>query len=269
MSEGPPELRELEEEVARLREELRREVRSRADLLTVVSHELRTPVTVLAGYTRLLLSEEVGKLNPRQRRYLEECRRSCERLNAFIANLLHFSRLQGGGVHVEPVFASLREAVENACSFLRPLLEEHRSSLEIEIPEQAERARFDPPRIEQVLCNLIENAIKYTRPGSRIRVEARRCRQGGREAVEVSVVDDGPGVPPEDRERIFEPYVRGGEHRAAGGLGLGLSICREIVRAHGGRIGVSDAPGGGARFSFTLPVDGGRPRATGDEAERE
>ncbi len=269
MAERSPELRELEEEAARLREELRREIRARADLLTVVSHELRTPVTVLAGYTRLLLSEEVGELNPRQRRYLEECRRSCERLNAFIANLLHFSQLQGGGVRVEPEDASVREAVEGACAFLRPLVEEHRSSLEIDVAEDAVRARFDPPRIEQVLCNLLENALKYTEPGSRIRVVARRVCEQGRPFVEVSVIDDGPGVPPEDRERIFEPYVRGGGQRGSGGLGLGLSICREIVRGHGGRIRVSDAAGGGACFSFTLPVDGERPRAAGAEAERE
>jgi signal transduction histidine kinase len=99
--------------------------------------------------------------------------------------------------------------------------------------------------------NLLANAIKYARRGGRVRVAS--CSADGAR-VEVRVEDDGPGVAPEDRERIFEPYVRAGEGRRAGGLGLGLAICKRIVEAHGGTIGVSDRPGGGSVFAFSLPT---------------
>jgi two-component system sensor histidine kinase KdpD len=231
------------------------EERTRLDeLLTLVSHELRTPVTVIAGFLKLLLGEEVGPLTDEQRRFLEECQRSVRRLDAFVADLLeaHGGR-RGPAEGTAPVDASLAATVESVAAFLKPLLEEGGHRLHLALDDDAVRARFDPPRVEQILVNLIGNAMAHGRPGGEITVATRRLAAAGRAAIEVAVCDQGPGIPPEDRERVFDPYTRAGEGGAAGGLGLGLAICRSLVEAQGGTIRADEAPGGGARIAFTLP----------------
>ncbi len=246
------ELHATKRELAAARERVRRESAEREELLTVVSHELRTPVTVISGYNKLLLSEQVGPLSDEQRRFLHESTKSCQRLNTFIGNLLEASRQVGDDGVLEVCEASLGPTIDGVVAFLKPLLEEHDLSISVELHPEATLARFDPVRIERVLTNLLANAIKYAAVGGRIRIET---RPGKDEVVELAVSDDGPGVDPSDRERIFLPYVRSGQARGAGGLGLGLAICKRLVEAHGGAIWVEEAaPRGGSRFVFTLPV---------------
>jgi len=263
-------LHDANRELAALRERHRREAAEREQLLMVVSHELRTPVTVIAGYARLLLTEKVGPLNEEQRRFLHESAKSCQRLSSFIGNLLEAARDVSGDGVLEVCETSLSPTIVGVVNFLKPLLEEHRLEIRLALHPDGPRARFDPLRIEQVLTNLIGNAIKYAQPGGVIEISTRPVRFDAgadeRPGVEVAVADDGPGVLLSDRERIFEAYVRAGEASRAGGLGLGLAICKRIVEAHGGRIKVTDrddAPG--ARFSFTLPAAEGAaaPRASG------
>jgi signal transduction histidine kinase len=238
-------------EAATWRERHAREVARREELLTVLSHELRTPVTVIAGFGRLLLSGEAGPVSDRQRRFLEEILRSCQRLDEFVVRTLEDARAGSGEARLWPRDASLAGTVEGVVSFLKPLLDERRLQVVLDLSADAEQARFDPPRIEQVLTNLLGNAVRHAPPGSAISVTSRACGAGARRFVEVSVSDCGPGVPHAERERIFEPGVGG-----SNGLGVGLAICRRLIDAHGGAIDVGDAPGGGARFIFTLPVAG-------------
>ena len=241
-------------EIASLRERVRRELADREELLTVVSHELRTPVTVILGYARLLLSERVGALNAEQKRFLGETQKSCRRLDAFIGELLEAARSLAGSAVLEVSELPVGAAIESVASALVPLLDERKLSLEV-APETAElRARFDPARVEQVLTNLIGNAIKFAPSGSAIEVGAHRVREAGGDFVEVFVADAGPGVDQADRERIFEPWVRAGEGCRRGGVGLGLAIARRIVDAHGGSLGVAPRAGGGSVFRFTLPA---------------
>lgn len=265
-------LRRLGEEVrelaARLREARRlladrtaRGARERAmqeELLTRVSHELRTPVTVIAGFLRLLLGEEAGPLTAAQRRFLAECQRSVRRLDAFVANLVE----AGGDGDPEAAAPALRDAslaatIESVAAFLKPLLEEGGQRLELALAHDAVRARFDPSRVEQVLVNLIGNALVHGGRGGAVTVTTRRLAAAGHAAVEVAVCDEGPGFGAADRERLFEPYVRGdapGGGDAGAGVGLGLAICRSLVASQGGTIVAGDAPGGGARVAFTLPA---------------
>jgi signal transduction histidine kinase len=244
--------RELEE----LRAHVERTAGEREELLTVVSHELRTPITVIAGFNKLLLSEKVGPLTKEQRHFLSESAKSCRRLSAFIGTLIEAARAVAGERTLELVETSLSTTIEGVVEFLRPLLEERQQSLELHLDPAAARARFDPMRVEQVITNLIGNALKHGRTRGVIQVSSRAIEAvaADRRFVEVAVSDDGPGVAAQDRERIFEPYVRAGDGGGGGGLGLGLAICRRIVEAHGGVISVADAPGGGSRFSFTLPA---------------
>jgi len=266
-------LARAEREIARLRAEVAALSSDRADWLTVLAHELRTPLTVVCGYNRLLLSGEAGPLTADQTRYLEESTRSCRRLDRFIEGLL-------GAVHdgflekrLEIAPNDLETLLADVCRMLAPLLEARGLRVELEVEPAARRARFDTTGIEQVVTNLLGNAVRYSKAGGTLRVFARRRdpeavrRNAGAveepactgDAVAVSVVDQGPGIPPADRERVFEPMVRIGGSGDGDGLGLGLAICRRIVVAHGGRIRGDDAPGGGSRFTFTLPAGAAAP----------
>jgi signal transduction histidine kinase len=242
-------LAETAGELERLRERLAVEVSEREELVAVVSHELRTPLTVIAGFNKLLLSERVGPLTGEQRRFLTESERSCRRLDAFIGNLIEAARQAAAEGPLPLCEASLEASVRGVVESLRPLLEQRGLRAELRLDPAAARARFHPLRIEQVLTNLIGNAIRYAAKGGCIELETRAV--GDR--VEIAVSDDGPGVPAAEREQIFRPWVRGGDPRE-GGLGLGLAICKRIVEAHGGTIAVGDAPRGGSRFCFTLPL---------------
>ncbi len=254
-------LQRANRECADLRERLRRDAAAREQLLTVVSHELRTPVTVIAGYNRLLLAGKVGPLNPEQEHFVQESQKSCQRLNQFIGNLLERARgLMGEGV-LELHDAPLAPAIQAVVGLLTPLLREHRLEVGLALPPDLPPARFDPLRLEQVLTNLLDNAIKFAPAGSRLEISARAMEAQGEPWLEVAVADRGPGVPDADRERIFEAYAQAEAGRGGGGLGLGLAICRRIVEAHGGRIGAEPRAGGGSRFVFTLPAADARPGA--------
>jgi signal transduction histidine kinase len=245
------ELLAARQEIGALRARAERHAKEREALLSTVSHELQTPLTVMAGFTRLLLAEQVGRLNAEQRHFLEESAKSCRRLSAFIVRLTEAESEAAGGRPVALHEGSLEPILQAVGDLLRPLARERRQRLEIRVDPRAPHARFDSTRIEQVLINLLGNAVKHGRAGGTIEITARPLDAGARRFLEVSVRDDGPGIPEEARERIFEPYVRGGEPGPEG-LGLGLAICKRIVEAHGGTIGVDAAPGGGSRFWFTL-----------------
>ena len=247
-------------EVVSLSEKLRRDRAEREEILTVVSHELRTPVTIISGYARLLLSEEVGPLNDDQRRFLSESAKACRRLDAFIADLLEASRVRDDDAVLEVSVGSLRDAIDGVTSLMQPLLEERDLRIETEIPPEANRAQFDRMRLEQILTNLIGNAIKHSPADSLIEIATRKLPSDDpdeRPLVEISVSDEGPGVSAQNRERVFDAYVQIGENKRAGGLGLGLAVCKRLVDAHGGTIEVTGRSGGGSRFAFTLPADGG------------
>jgi signal transduction histidine kinase len=138
------------------------------------------------------------------------------------------------------------------------------SQILVRIDPAAAVARFDPLRVQQILTNLIGNAVQHTGAKSSIEISTRALPtpMGGRRFVEVCVEDDGPGVAAEHRERIFQPWVQLTRSGRAGGLGLGLSICRRLVEAHGGEIALTERPGGGCRFSFTLPAADAARRAS-------
>jgi len=246
-------------ELADLRDRLRREHNEREELLTVVSHELRTPVTIISGYNRLLLAEKIGPLNDEQRGFLTEGSKACRRLDLFIGNLLEASRQDSDGEVLEIIHAGLAPVVDDVVSLLRPLFDDAKLEVRVDIAEDADRARFDRTRLEQILINLLGNAIKFSPPGAVIEISTHataHTRKGGpeRPCVEFRISDEGPGVVPAYRQRIFEPYVQIGEESGAGGLGLGLAICKRLVEAHGGAISVEGRSECGSSFVFTIPV---------------
>jgi two-component system sensor histidine kinase KdpD len=221
--------------------------RLRNALLSALSHDLKTPLTALVGASQALCED---RLDPRERQeFTKMVAAEAERLNRLVANLLELTRLESGKVTVKRVLQAIDEVIGVALYRLEKQLVGR--SIETSVPEDVPLAAFDPVLLEQVLINLLENAVKYTPEGSPIEIFVRR--EGAQILVEVA--DHGPGVPAGEEEKVFERLYRGdGDRRAAGGVGLGLTICRAIITAHDGNIWLKNRPGGGASVRFTLPV---------------
>jgi two-component system sensor histidine kinase KdpD len=220
--------------------------RLRNALLSSVSHDLRTPLGVIKGAVTALI-EQGNQLSPaRHREYLSTISEEATRLNRLLRNLLSMTSLEAGALRVRKQWQPLEEVVGVALNRLEEQLETR--SVRVQIAPDASLAPCDAALLEQVFINLVENATKYTPSSSTIGITARRAG----DAVEVEVADSGPGVPEDEREAIFGKF-----HRAttkAAGMGLGLTICRGIVTAHGGQIWCENRDKGGASFRFTLPL---------------
>jgi two-component system sensor histidine kinase KdpD len=225
----------------------------RTALLSSLSHDLRTPLAGIEGAASSLL-QDGGAHTPDARRELaqtivEESRR----MTRLVANLLEMVRLESGALQVQREWQPLEEVVGVALIRLDERLAGR--AVTTTLPPELPLLPIDGLLIEQVLINLIENALKYTPPGTPIDISA---RLGNREVI-VEVADRGPGLPGGEEGRIFEKFYRARDQGHAGGAGLGLTICRGIVTAHGGRIWAENRPGGGATFRFSLPLTGPPP----------
>jgi two-component system sensor histidine kinase KdpD len=218
-------------------------------LLSAVSHDLRTPLAGIKGAASSLV-EGGERLGAATRTDLaESIVEEVERLDRLLANLLNMTRLEAGVIHAQKEWHPLEEIVGAALARLAGPL--HGRPVQVKLPPELPLVPLDGVLIEQVLINLLENAMHHTPPGTPIEITA--ASQDG--AVTVEVADRGPGLEPAEVERVFEKFHRGGASRA-GGVGLGLTICRGFVEAHGGRIWAENRPEGGARFRFTLPIEG-------------
>ncbi len=227
--------------------------RLRNSLLATLSHDLRTPLAAIYGAADLLVAQ-TRDLQPEPRELAASIAGGARRLHAMVDKLLDMARLQSGTVQLNLQWQPIEEVIGTALQQMAPVLAGHalRTALDSNLP----LAQFDAVLIERVLCNLLENAAKYTPAGSTITVAARVAAGH----LEVSVSDDGPGLPPGREEALFDKFVRGDAESATAGVGLGLAICRAIVEAHRGtiRVGPGSADAGGdrrgARFVFTLPL---------------
>ncbi len=216
-------------------------------LLSSVSHDLRTPLSVITGATSALLDPSAPKDESTRRELLSTAHEESLRLSRLVRNLLDMTRLDAGALKVQKELQPIEEVVGAALNRMEDRLRGRNVSTGV--ADDLPLVPIDSALIEQVLINLIENATKYTPASSAIEVAAHLDG----EAIVVDVSDRGPGVAEEDRERVFDKFFRVHE-REGGGVGLGLTICRGIVEAHGGRIWVEPREGGGATFRFSLPL---------------
>ena len=235
--------RSLEDKVEERTQELR-------EFVSMVAHDLRSPLTVISGYTELLQEEQEPQPNERQVRALETISSNVKHMLQLTEELLELSRLQSGTVQFDMETLPIEVVIEEVCTGFEQQVTEKRLGLKIEIAPDLPRVRGDHSHLTQVLNNLVVNALNYT-PSGAIIVGAQP--QDG--FVEVSVSDTGIGIPPEDQQRLFTHFFRGQHHlvRSHKGSGLGLSIARSIVEAHGGEISVESDVGKGSTFRFTLP----------------
>lgn len=225
----------------------------RNSLLSAVSHDLRTPLAAIAGASSTLLEAE-HTLPPAARRELtQSIVDETDRLNRLVANLLDMTRLEGGAIAVQKQWQPIEEIIGVVLGRLATRLASHR--VEVRLPANLPLVAIDDVLMQQVLVNLLENAVKYAPADSLITLAA----TARPDEIIIEVADEGPGIPPGDEERIFDKFHRGSAAGGRAGVGLGLAICRGIVGLHGGRIWGENRPQGGAAFRFTLPIEGTPP----------
>ena len=223
--------------------------RTREEFVGNVSHELRTPLSLIKGYAETLL--DGAKDNPEvATKFLQTIDRNARRLDLLIQDLLTISALESGRIAMNPQPVALRPVVERGFADLKSQADARKVTLLSQMPDLT--AQADETRVEQVMGNLLENAVKYGREGGTVIVGGREVEN---DQLEIFVRDDGPGIPVEARERVFERFYRVDKARSReqGGTGLGLAIVKHIVQAHGCSVWVESEPGKGATFFFTLP----------------
>lgn len=231
--------------------------RLRNSLLAALSHDLRTPLTSLVGLAESLVRSK-PPLSETQQSFAASLHRESLRMSNLVSNLLDMARIQSGAVKLNLQWHPLDEIVGTALRDSQSFLGKH--EVQTRLAHDLPLVHIDAVLIERVLCNLLENASKYTPPSSRIVITAQILGQ----YLEVSVCDNGPGLPVGMEEAIFEKFTRGNSESATSGVGLGLAICRAIVGAHGGTIRGGTSPDGGATIIFTIPL--GNPPAMPDVA---
>ncbi|TMI00321.1 MAG: DUF4118 domain-containing protein, partial [Betaproteobacteria bacterium] len=218
-------------------------------LLASISHDLRTPLAVISGASSSLV-ERGERLGAEERKALAaSIFEQSQQMGGLVGNVLEMTRLEAGAIALNRDWHSMSEIAGAVLRRLQDRLESH--PVEVDLPMELPLVRVDAALIEQVLANLIENAAKHTPPGTRITLRVDRQDDG----LLVSVEDAGPGLPAGDSEQLFAKFHRGNTEGTVAGVGLGLAICRAIVRLHGGRIWAETRAEGGAAFRFTLPVE--------------
>ncbi len=221
--------------------------RLRNSLLAALSHDLRTPLTVLVGLAESL-ALTAPKLSGVQQETAEAIQDEAHRMSTMVSNLLDMARIESGEVTLNLQWQPLEEVVGAALEAARGMLQRH--TVVVNLPRDLPLVKFDAVLIERVLVNLFENVSKYTPPGSTVTLSAQVIG----DQLSVSVADNGPGLPLGREEAVFQKFTRGERESSTPGVGLGLSICRAIIESHQGKITAASRPGGGATFTFTLPL---------------
>jgi two-component system, OmpR family, sensor histidine kinase KdpD len=217
-------------------------------LLNSISHDFRTPLASITGAVTSLLAEETVYTPETKEILLHTIREEAHRMNRFIENLLGMVRLESGTLKLNMKWCDIQDIIGVVLRETKDAMQGH--PLRVDIPPDPPSVMADFILIEQVMINLLENAAKYSPPGSTISISA-RCRDG---ALFVTVADPGPPIPKKEQEHVFDKFYRLHSSKHASGTGLGLSICRGIIEAHGGSIRVDSSSEYGNRFTFTLPV---------------
>jgi signal transduction histidine kinase/ActR/RegA family two-component response regulator len=248
-------------ELATKSSELEVASRHKSEFLASMSHELRTPLNAVIGFSEVLLDRMFGDLNERQEDYLQDIRNSGRHLLELLNEILDLSKVEAGQMVLEPTMFSVPAALEYGLSLVRERAAAHQITLDLQVGEDVGVIEADELKFKQVLLNLLSNAVKFTPDGGSVSVAAERSEEG----LQVTVADTGIGVPPEDRERIFESFQQGGRGAPKQeGTGLGLTLSRRIVELFGGRLWLEPGPDGrGSVFAFTVPAPAGELPASG------
>ena len=268
------EARELAHELALTNEELRAVIsearkawaaadsanRSKAEFLTVMSHELRTPLNSIGGYVDLLEMELRGPLTKAQKSDLARIRRSQHHLLGIINDILNFTRLEATEVKFDIIDVPLRALIADLDAVVSSLARAKSLSYRCNSPAGTVYVRADPDKLRQIIINLLSNAVKFTPEGGRVRLSSTLNQK----SVSIHVEDNGPGIPRDKHEAVFEPFVQldRGLTRTTDGTGLGLAISRGLARGMGGDVQLRSDVGVGSVFTVTIPLTPTRTKST-------
>ena len=230
-------------------EALEREKQWRVDFTNLIVHDLKSPLSVTWVSLSMVASGKLDAVSDKLRPSLERAQRGTKETLDMVENLLDVEKLEAGALRLVPTACSIPDLLNQSIESVRALADAHHITMDTILPNTLPPLQADEGLLKRVLQNLLSNAIKFTPDQGHIHLEATVNSQG----VTVSVCDSGPGVPPDQRERIFEKFVQA-ENNERRGVGLGLALCKLAVEAHGGRIWVDDGPDNGSRFVFTLPL---------------
>lgn len=247
--------------VARYLKKFKETEEVKGDFISMLVHDLRSPLTSIRGFTDVLAEGMLGTVTEDQASALRNIQGGCDQLLTLIEDILDLSKLEAGKMQIHPAPISIRHLAERISADLSPLFMERNQEVHHDIPEDLPWALADGKQLVRVLTNLLANAVKFTPPGGKISISARqpadcdpmKCKT----CLQVSVTDTGPGIPPEQQQKLFARYQQLQASRMfRKGTGLGLAICKEIISLHKGEIWVESpiSEEGGSRFSFTLPV---------------
>lgn len=244
--------------------------RQKTVFLGSAAHELKTPLAVMKGYYDLLLSGALGDLSEKQKDILQESKQSCDRLVRLVSTFLNYTALESGKLVLQFQDNDLRECINDVAVRWKEAFQRAGIHLEMHVEDKIPIFKFDYPKIQQCITNLVDNALRHTPSGGRVILEARthfwerrvsaanppkerRATRGpGPNSVIVSVSDTGMGIPAEHHQEIFEDFMR--VDPSSSGMGLGLAITKRLVQAHHGKIWVDSEPGRGSSFKFLLPT---------------
>ena len=242
----------LERELMRKNAELEEANRLKSEFLANMSHELRTPLNAVIGYTGTLLMRLPGPLTVDQEKQLKTVQTSARHLLSLINDLLDLAKIESGKIDIKLELLSCREIIEQVASTLRPLAQAKNLNLETRLPSNALMAKTDRRAVSQILINLANNGIKFTEKGS-VSLELYEWANNGRAMTAIDVVDTGPGIRPEDQQRLFRAFEQIGAARSKEGTGLGLYVSGKLASLIGARIEFSSEFGKGSRFTVLIP----------------
>jgi two-component system sensor histidine kinase GlrK len=251
---GPSEIRDLTGAFNQMAARLGEIDRLKDDFFTGVSHDLRTPLAAIRWSADLLHTDALGPLTEKQRRLTDTIQSSSQRLLSLVGQIVELGRLRAGRLQLNVRPTELRSIVDQTLNEVRPLADLGDLRLEMDVPEDLPPVAVDDERVQQIVMNLLGNALRFTPAGGRVAVSA-RVESG---EVAVRVTDTGIGIPADLLVHIFDPYEQA--HHGRGGSGIGLTVVRGLVEAHGGRVWAESEEGRGSTFTFTLPIAAMAPR---------
>jgi signal transduction histidine kinase len=245
------ELRRNNDELAAANNKLRELDRLKSQFLSVATHELRTPLSIILGYNSMLAESLAERLTAEEQGHLDEAISASKRLIRLVNSMLDINQIEAGRVTMQFDALDLRQLVQSVTTFFAQEARRRSIALQSDLPIRVPRVNADSERMQQVLINLLGNAMRFTPERGKISIT---LRSPAHDRVEIEVADNGPGIALEDQPLLFHEFGRVGRRTPEQGAGLGLAITRRIVEAHGGTISVRSKPGKGAKFLVALPA---------------